>query len=124
MAKIKEKIRGSALILTMFILAGMLIVAMGGSYVILLGIKASGIQSQSTKAYYVAEAGAEYFLQQLRNHDYMYPEITLFPANDIMNGDLSNGGHYQVNFTAGYNPPVFEIVGDFQATKRSIELRI
>ncbi len=35
--------RGSALILTMFIMAGMLIVSLGGAYVVFLGIKAGTI---------------------------------------------------------------------------------
>ena len=124
MAKISKKAKGSALILTMFILAGMLVVAMGGSYVILLGIKAGGIQAQSTKAYYVAEAGTERFLWELRKTGVSYPNVQTFPVNNISSGTLPNGGTYQVNFTAGYAPPVFEIVGQFQATKRSVEIRL
>lgn len=124
MAKINKKKEGSALILTMFILAGMLLVALGGSYVILLGIKASGIQSQSTKAYFVAEAGTERFLWELRKNGLVYPYTATFPVNNILSDVMPNGGDYQVNFTNGYAPPVFEIVGEFQTTKRSVEIRI
>jgi len=115
---------GSALILTMFILAGMLIAAMGGSYVVLMGIKAGGVQSDSTKAYYVAEAGTERFLWELRKNGYNYPDTQTFPVDNIFSDTLPNGGDYQVNFTSGYAPPIFEIIGGFQNTKRSIEIRI
>ena len=36
------------MILTMFILAGILIVAMSGAYIVLVGITSSGFQAQST----------------------------------------------------------------------------
>jgi len=115
---------GSALILTMFIMSGILIVAMSGAYVVWLGIKAAGIQSQSTKAYYAAEAGAERFLYELRKRGFEYfipgPEVLFSGSFD------PSGASYKVYFTE-YDPPltplIFQSVGDYQNTKRNVEIR-
>ncbi len=117
--KINPK-KGSALILTMFIMAGMLIVAMGGAYVVFLGIKAGGIQAQSTKAYYAAEAGAERLLWELRWNGYEYTTVS---PNSIFQSSLSNGSDYNVYFV-DFPPLVFRGIGEFQNSKRSVEIRI
>jgi len=118
---IKKDLSGSALLLTMFILAGMLIVAMSGAYVILLGIKAGGIQAQSTKAYYAAEAGAEHVLYKLRRGGWEY-EI---PSNLIVfSATLPNSGaSYKVYYTS-FPPLIFTSVGEYNQTKRSVEVII
>lgn len=131
--KIKEKLlslhRGSALLLTMFILAGMLIVAMSGAYLVLLGIKAGGIQAQSLKAYFAAEAGSERFLWELRKNGYAYnsspdPDKVIFSSADAGgDGTLTGGGTYQVYYT-DWPPLIFRSVGEYQNNKRSVELRI
>lgn len=104
----------------MFIMSGMLIVAMSGAYVIWLGIKAGGIQSQSTKAYYAAETGAEFFLYQLKTgwSDYNQPSNTI-----IFSGALPSGATYKVYFVQ-FPPLVFQSIGEFQNTKRSVEIRM
>ncbi len=107
--------------LTMFILAGMLLVALSGSYIILLGIKAAGVQSQSTKAYFAAESGAEELLWNLRQNDLVRPEPSLFTP--IATSSLPSGSSYKVYYT--YFPPlIFNSVGEFNNTKRSVELKI
>lgn len=112
---------GSALILTMFIMAGMLIVAISSSYIVALGIKAGGIQAQSTKAYFIAESGAERFLWELRQNGVEYSQVPGFVLfqNDL--GDLSLGSSYEV-FRVGSTGIVYRSVGDFGNTKRSVEL--
>lgn len=119
---IKNK-KGSALILTMFILTGMLIVAMSSSYVIMAGIKSGGIQSQSTKAYFAAESGGEMLLWEMRKNSYVYPN---FPSNSAALFEEATpveGASYKVyfsNFSAlGL---IFTSIGEFNNTKRSIEL--
>ena len=112
--------RGSALILTMFIMAGMLIVAMGGAYVVFLGIKAGGIQAQSTKAYYAAESGAERLLWELRWNGYEYGTVS---ANSVFQGNMDTGSRYDVYFV-DFPPLVFRSIGEFLNSKRSVEIRI
>lgn len=116
-----ENKKGSALILTMFIMAGMLIVAISSSYIVALGIKAGGIQAQSTKAYFIAEAGAERFLWELRQNDADWDQVSGFVMFQNESGDLSDGASYEV-FRVGSNGIVFRSVGDFGNTRRSVEL--
>jgi len=117
--------KGSALILTMFIMAGMIIVAMSGAYVVFLGIKAGGLQAQSGRAYYAAETGAEYFLWRLRKNGYIYPNPS---ASPIFIGTLTGTGNYSasysVYFVSSPNPLVFSSIGSYQNSKRSVEIRI
>ncbi len=115
--------KGSALILTMFILAGMLIVAMSGSYVILLGIKAGGLQAQSTKAYFAAEAGAERLLWELRKNGYSQNDQVVSP-NPIFVGTMNDGSTYKVYYSGFNGHLIFTSVGESQSARRSVEIRI
>lgn len=117
--KFKDK-KGSALALTMFILAGMLMVAMSGSTVILLGLKAGGIQAQSTKAYYKAESGTERILWELNQNGLVLPATSL--ADPMLDVPLTEG-NYKIYYT-NFNPIIFTSVGEFQNTKRSVQVRL
>jgi hypothetical protein len=113
---------GSAMILTMFILAGMLIVAMSGSYVILAGIKAGGTQAQSTKAYFAAEAGLEDILYQVRKESLPHTKDDISLDTPIISGNLeSQGVSYKEYFTGAEPTRVFVSIGEFQNAKRSVE---
>lgn len=115
--------RGSALVLTMFILAGMLIVAMSGAYVVFLGIKAAGIQSQSAKAYYGAEAGAEQLLWEFRKSagGVTYGGGLETP---VLTGGIDEGADYEVYYIQNFSPVIFHSIGQYMNTKRSVEIRI
>lgn len=113
--------QGSALILTMFIMAGMLIVAISSSYIVALGIKAGGIQAQSTKAYFIAEAGAERFLWELRQNGADYDQTPGVAIYQNAGSDLMVGASYEV-FRVGNTGIVYRSVGDFGNTRRSVEL--
>ena len=120
MKKFLDK-KGSALALTMFILAGMLVVAISGSYVVLLSVKAAGVQSQSTKAYFAAESGAERLLWEMRKNHWTYN----MPSQDtpVFSKTLISGSKYNVYYI--YFPPlIFDSIGEFNNTKRSVQLRI
>ncbi len=112
---------GSALALTMFILAGMLVVALSGSYIILLGIKAAGVQSQSTKAYFAAEGGSEKLLYELRKKGWVRPAPSIDTA--VFTHDMPLGSSYKVYYTF-FPPMYFNSVGSFNTTKRSVELKM
>jgi orotate phosphoribosyltransferase-like protein len=119
--KIFKDKSGSALALTMFILAGMLIVAISGSYIVLVGIKASGVQSESTKAYFAAESGAEKVLWEMRKNSWTYGTPSL--NTPVFSENFSSGANYNVYYI--YFPPlIFDSIGEFMNTKRSVQLRI
>lgn len=118
----KKNAVGSALILTIFIMAGMLLAAMGGAYVSLLGIRASGLQADSTKAYYAAEAGSEELLYRLPTLQDVYQDKTapfeLFASSTPL--------EYNVFFypnSIGGTTLVFRSIGNFNKTRRSVEMR-
>ena len=112
---------GSALILTMFILAGMMIVAFSGSYIVLVGIRTSGVQYQSTQAYFSAETGAERLLYKLRRGEMVLPLDT--SDQPILEGAFGSGANFQA-FFINRTPIICESIGEYQRTKRSVEIRI
>ncbi|MFA5886349.1 MAG: hypothetical protein WC863_01060 [Patescibacteria group bacterium] len=124
-----RQLRGSALILTLFIMSGMMIIALGDAYVVLLGIKAAGLQAKSTKSYYMAEAGAERLLWELRKnaYSYTYPSLST-PIFTNTNSEIVPdylGGTYQVYFTdfATSRVLTFKSIGSFQDANRSVEIK-
>lgn len=115
---------GSALILTMFILAGMLLVAISSSYVITLGIKAGGIQAQSTRAYFIAESGMERFLWELRANGHYY-------LDDVKNGPPAFVQDLVPEQATGVlrkfevirkDDRTYQSIGEFGNTKRAVEI--
>jgi len=120
--KINSKIfkSGSAMILTMFILAGILIVAMSGAYIVLVGITSSGFQAQSTKSYFAAEAGTEFVLWDLRKNGNDHgSEASTIP---LVIGNLQTPNvSYEVYFTK-FPPRTYMSIGSFMSTKRSVEI--
>lgn len=118
---LKEK-SGSALALTMFILAGMLMVAMSGSSIILLGIKAGGIQSQSTKAYFAAESGTERILWELNGNDSGLP-ASYSLTDPVFDVTMPGGENYKIYYSH-FDPIIFTSVGEFNKTKRSVQIRM
>ena len=119
--KLKFNKTGSAMILTMFVLAGMLIVAISGSYVVMLGIKAGGIQAQSTNAYFAAESGTEDILWQIRSGSLSHDRFVV-PPDPLISGVVGVEETYDVYFlTAGER--IYTSIGNSRNTKRSVEVR-
>lgn len=116
----------SAMILTMFIMSGMILVAMSGAYVVLLGIRAGGIQAQSGKAYFAAESGAEHVLWNLRKGGVAYSTTSVSDQEPVLTGSVATGSYtanYEVYFV-NFPPMIFRSVGDFQTARRSVEVVI
>jgi hypothetical protein len=122
--KIKSIRSGSALILTMFILAGMMIVALSGSYVVLVGIKSGGIQSQSVKAYFMAESGAERLLYELRKKGTTYGNELLFSNQPVLEEEFASTNSAYHVFFMNRTPLIYHSIGTHQNTKRNVELRL
>lgn len=118
---IRKDLKGSALIFTMFIMAGMLIVAMSGAYLIFTGILASGVQSQSTKAYFAAEAGAERILWDYRKAD-AAAGGSASQGSILRAGTLGDGITFRVYYTPQSTLHNYTSIGSFNNIKRSVEV--
>jgi len=113
--------KGSALLLTLFLVSGIMVVAFAGSYIIVSGLRASGLQYDSARAYFVAESGAEYSLMQVRKMGFDLNGST--QNTEILNGNMP--AVYPGSFSVGYKtwaPIVLTATGSYGATKRSVEL--
>ncbi len=122
MGKTKRgKKSGSALLLVLFILTSVLVVALGGSSVLIAAIKTSGVQSESTKAYFAAEAGAERVLYEVRKNQSINLALT---HRDNILGEyvLPGGSSYTVNYTEKIPKITFTGLGSYDRTRRSVEV--
>lgn len=119
---LKFKIKpGSSILIMIFIMTGVMIAAFSGSYMILAGLSSSGVQYDSSRAYFVAEAGMEYALYQIRHGGFdlgSIPSATpLFPQLTIPNNNNSSFLVYYKQF----NPIEIDSEGQYGQTKRSVE---
>ena len=113
--------KGSALMFTVFILTGMLVVAIAVGDLVISGLKMSRVQTDSTKAFYAAESGIEKTLYEVRQNEY---DLLLDgDQNDIFGGSLSldNGSSYVVNY-ASSTVSIFTSVGTYNNTRRSVQI--
>lgn len=114
--------QGSAILLTLFLLSGIMVVAFAGSYLVMAGLRSSALQYDSSRAYFAAESGAEYSLIKIRKLG-----TNLVPSEsgnkNFLAGNMPSG--YKGNFVINYKtfaPIVITSIGSFGVTKRSIEL--
>lgn len=112
--------KGSALLLTLFLVSGIMVVAFGGSYLIVSGLRSSSLQYDSSRAYYVAETGAEYALTEVRKNGY---DLRGQAWGDIFSKAMPD--NYPGSFSVQYKtwlPIVLTSTGSYGVTKRSVEL--
>ena len=98
-----------------------MVVAFAGSYIIVSGLRASGMQYDSSRAYFAAESGAEYSLMEVRKLGF---DLNSVPYGDILAGDMADST-YPGSFSVGYktwSPIVLTSTGSYGPTKRSVEL--
>ena len=108
---------GTALLLTLMILASILVVALGTASLIIPGIKMSRTQEQSIKAFFAAEAGAERALWEVRKNGYAVPDVD---TDNIFSGSLGNNSAYQVDCALSLPQVTFTSTGSYQQTRRSV----
>ena len=115
-----KKKKGSALLLTLFLTSGIMIVAFAGSYLIVSGLRSSGLQYDSSRAYFVAETGAEYSLMQIRKSGFELKEQVW---GEIFEENMPDSypGKFLVEYKT-WSPIVLTSVGSYGLTKRSVEL--
>jgi Tfp pilus assembly protein PilX len=111
--------RGSALLMTVLILAGIITVALNAASVVMSGTILSGVQERSTLAFYAAESGAEKFLYEARINNNL-------PATNVNNlygtSTLSNNAKYIVDYGTTTLSISATSTGFFMETKRIIGL--
>jgi len=113
---------GAALYMTMLILTGIFLAAMGMADIIITGIKMGGVQARSTQAYFASEAGVEKILWEYRKNGYSEPASS---TEDIFGETLSNGSSYQLNYVREEDPDwiykKFISVGEYNNVRRSVQ---
>lgn len=116
---IKNK-KGTALLMTVLILNSVLLIALAASRIVVSGVKMSGTQERSTKAFFAAESGTEEAVYKFR-HGYVFPGAA---TPDIFTGTLGNGSVYAVDYASSSNIVIFTCDGSFSEMKRSIEVAL
>ena len=128
---------GTALLMALMILSGILVVSLGMANLIIPGIKMSRIQGYSTKAYFAAEAGVERALWVRRKSDYDFSacassgeclDFDDFPVNC---GDCPNtietlgDSEYNINYASSTIDMyiTFTSIGSYQNIQRSLEIK-
>jgi hypothetical protein len=113
--------KGSAILLTLFLLSGIMVVAFAGSYLVMAGLRSGALQYDSSRAYFAAESGAEYSLNAVRKEGYDLDPLAIRP--NFLAGDMPSGyaGKFVVDYTK-WNPITLTSVGSYGVTKRGIEL--
>ncbi len=119
--KLYKHQRGSAIMLTIFILSAMMLIIFSSATIVVSGLKMGGVQSQSTRAYFAAEAGAERLLYDFRKTNAFDDLSQLGQDNIFGTTTLSTGSSYVVNYDH-FNPIIFTSIGIYENTRRSVEL--
>jgi len=110
--------KGTALLMTILILNSILIVTLVAAELITAGVKMSGTQARSTKAYFAGEAGAEHILWEFRKNSFGVPGSE---GNIIQSTSLENDSSYEVDYA---NPGTVKFIskGSYASVKRSVEV--
>ncbi len=107
------------MLLTMFILSGILIVSLAAADLIFLGIRMNRLTGYSNIAFFASEAGMERALWEARKNGYVLPSSS---QNNIFESlNIGNSSAYHVNYATS-TPDVFlKSIGDYLGVKRSVE---
>lgn len=113
--------RGSALLMTVLMLAGIITVALNSASVVMSGTVLSGVQERSTLAFYAAESGAERLLYDARvNPLKPLPAVSTDNVYGIIN--LSNNASFTVDYGTSTDSISATSTGVFMETKRLVGL--
>lgn len=119
--------KGTALFMTLMILSGIMVAALGISQLMITSLKMGGIQTQSTKAYFAAEAGTEKALWKYESDDSFHDYLGTSSKESIFGVEtLDNGSEYKVDYTYSSSSPdfnykIFTTVGDFEKVRRTVQ---
>lgn len=114
--------RGTALLMTILILNTIVVISLAAAKLVTSGVKMSGTQSKSTRAFFVAESGAERVLWEWRKNGWVIPPGNNGAAN-LFSGSLPNTGTYQVD-KATSTTVIFQSQGSFNDLQRTVEIEL
>lgn len=115
----KKNQTGIILLLTLFILSGILVITLGAADLVMAGIKMNRLTGYSNMAFFASEAGLERALWEARKNNYSLPADS---QNSVFsNSDIGNGSAYQVNYAISTPNVTFTSIGDYRGAKRSVE---
>lgn len=112
--------------MALLLITSIIVIAMGGSSLALSGIRMAGAQSQSVKAYFAAEAGAEELLYKVRQSQEI--DLSSEPVIEVIaSTTLDSASSFFVIFfekASGLGEEnIFISIGTFLNTRRSVDLR-
>ncbi len=123
MIKNKKQLSASALLITIFILAGIFVIAFAVGYMTLLAVKAADSQSQGFKAFYAAESGVEKTRSDIKvdanffsSHCVSTPEANIFGTST-----LSSKAYFTIDCLSNTAPYQFVAHGNFKNNQRDLE---
>lgn len=118
-----KKPRGIILLLTLFILSGILIITLAAADLVLAGLKMNRLTGYSSLAFFAAEAGLERALYEARQTGFIYPDED---QDDFLNCAslpcvLENDSSYVVKYATSTPNVTFTSIGSYREAKRSVE---
>lgn len=116
--QIKQE-RGVILLLTLFILSGILVITLAAADLVLTGIRMNRLAGYSSLAFFASEAGLERALWEARKNNYVLPNVDT--TNVFSLGDLGNGSSYSVNYATSTPYVIFKSISSYREVKRSVE---
>lgn len=122
MRKSKTLKRGTALLMTILILNTIVVISLAAAKLVTGGVRMSGTQARSTKAFFAAESGAERVLWEWRNNGWTIPPGPNGVAS-VFSGSLLDGGTYVVD-KATSTTVLFQSQGSFNDLQRMVELEL
>jgi hypothetical protein len=111
---------GVILLLTLFILSGILVVALAAADLVFAGLKMNRLTGYSNLAFFASEAGLERALWEARKDSYDLPGEA--QTNIFENLDLGNNSAYHVNYASSSSLITFTSVGNSSGVKRATEV--
>ncbi len=121
MNKIKKQFKnqtGVILLLTLFILSGILIITLGAADLVMSGIKMNRLTGYSNLSFFASEAGVERALWEARKNNFVLPDVD---TPNIFSFSLGNQGTYQIDYSTSSPNVTFTATGSYQGAKRSVE---
>ncbi len=117
--KKNKKQNGVILLLTMFILSGILIITLGAADLVMAGIKMNRLTGYSSLGFFASEAGLEQALWEVRKNNYVLPDVD--QDNIFQNIDIGNNSSYIVSYATSSPNVTFTSVGFYGGAKRSVQ---